>query len=90
MCLFGTKCYNWKLRLASLFVIFKYEKDFLELLKASNGSEKEVTLIDCTRLIINIDHIEDLVKEVSKDTAWGENVIMLALSFIINRPIQLY
>lgn len=90
MCLFGTKCYNWKLGLASLFVIFKYEKDFLELLKASNGSEKEVTLIDGTRLIINIDHIEDLVKEVSKDTAWGENVIMLALSFIINRPIQLY
>lgn len=59
-----------KLRLACLFVIFKFQDEFLGLLQMSNGLYKEITTSNGTRLI-NIEWCRDIKKKV--------NVIILIL-----------
>jgi len=81
MSLFGTGFYHIQLRLAALHVIYKYETFFRELVNAANILE----IFD--QIDRPIDHFQKLIKQVGALGEYGDEIVMLAISIAINRPI---
>ena len=71
--LFGNESYSFKLRLASLLIIIKYEQFFDNLYREAQA-----------------DTFENLIKKVATNKSWGNDLIMIALSIVIKRPIFYY
>ncbi len=71
--LFGNESYSFKLRLASLLIIIRYEQFFDYLYREAQA-----------------DTFENLIKNVATNYSWGNDLIMIALSIVIKRPIFYY
>ena len=78
MCLFGNEDFHVQMRLASIYFILKFESHFYELLCKTEGT------VDSDSKPIQ--HIENIVSSIAAN-AWGCNVVMVALSMLVNRPL---
>jgi hypothetical protein len=78
MCLFGNQDYHVQMRLATIYFVLKFEAYFQELLCQTEGK------FDSNWQPIQ--HIDKFISSIATN-AWGCNVVMVALSMLVNRPI---
>ncbi len=81
MSIFGTEYYHIQLRLAAIRVIIKYESYFRDFANKSNSYEK------FDKYGNSINHFQKLVNQVGTMGIFGDEIVMVALSIVINRPI---
>ena len=79
ICLFGDDRYNWRLRLACLLVVFEQEEYFRSILKRTQPS------IDVNFKPINT--FQKFIIKIASNKTWGDDLVQIALSMVINRPI---
>jgi hypothetical protein len=73
MYLFGNQDYHIQLRLASIYVIL-YHVDYFRTLLVQTKSEL-------------IPHIGEIINEIAKSNSCSDNIFMVALSIVANRPL---